>query len=240
MKPMTPATICVFARPPVPGRTKARLAAEIGPEAAAAIAGALLADTLAAIRAVPGVQVVLSVTEPFFDGRGPQRAYGARPASARADEATAYIPQWVQPEGGLGERLEWTLHRALEQSACALAVGADTPALTPAMVRQALLRLEDCDAVLGPADDGGFYLLGVKACPTGLLHGIRWSDPATRDDTLARLQAAKLSCGFGVPWFDLDTAADLRRAAALLEADTAPAPHLAAELRRLGLGVTLS
>ncbi len=218
----TRATICIFARPPLPGRTKARLAAELGPEAAAAIARALLADTLAAARAVPDARVVLSVTEPF------------------QGESGLDLEQWVQPSGGLGKRVEWTLRRALRVSPIALALGADTPGLAPSMLKQALRLLETHDAMVGPAADGGFYLLGVKACPGGLLDGIRWSGRTTCSDTVARLQDASLSCGFGVPWFDLDTAADLKRAAALLREDAIAAPHLAAELRRLDLSSAAS
>lgn len=212
---MTSATLCIFARPPVAGHTKSRLAADLGSEAAAAVAQALLADTVAAARAVPGAQVVLSVTQAF--DFGPARG----------------LELWVQPRGDLGSRLEWTLRRALRRSPWAVALGADTPGLSAKMLESTLSVLEERDAVLGPADDGGFYLLGLRACPNGLLAGIRWSHPQTLSDTEARLRTAGMGLGYTSPWFDLDTVDDLRRARALLETGSATGPHLAAAVESL-------
>lgn len=226
---MKPATICIFARPPVPGRTKARLAAAIGSDSAAKLAAAMLADAVAAVRGlakqrevrrvVPrlsinedgALQLVLSVSEPFPFVGGP--------------------PQWRQPDGDLGARVEWTMRRALTQSACALAVGADTPGLSASMLDASLAVLDGHDSVLGAAEDGGFYLLGLKRCPEGVFSNIRWSHRQTLDDTVHRLRAAGLSVGFATPWFDLDTIADLDRARTLIEAGLINAPHLASVLK---------
>lgn len=174
---------------------------------AAELARAMLQDTIAVARSVIGAELVLSVTE----------AFAFEPAD---------VCQWVQPEGDLGARLEQTLQRALEMAPCALAVGADSPGMSSAMLDEALALLNSHTAVFGAADDGGFYSLGLRSCPTGLLAGIRWSHPETLNDAVAGVQAAGMNVGFGPRWFDLDTASDLRRVCRLLDTGAIMAPNV--------------
>jgi len=200
-------TICIFAKPPRPGEAKTRLVPAIGALHAARVAGALLEDMIEAAFQVPQAQVVVSATEPFaLPGRS--------------------LPLWPQPEGDLGTRIEHTVRKALLESRGAIAVGADTPGITAAILQNAIHRLKSRDAVLGPTDDGGYYLLGLRRCPRHLLRDIRWSHSATLADTLARFQQFGMGHSLLPRWFDLDTPEDLARVRSLLAAGEIAAPHL--------------
>lgn len=177
------------------------------------VAEALLADTVSAATQVDHAEVILSTPELFGHG---QR-----------------LPMWLQPEGDLGLRVERTLQRALSTSDCAIAVGADTPCLTTAMLEQAIERLNRTDAVIGPAADGGYYLLGLRRCPEGLLKNIRWSSRETLRDTLQQLESFNLDYSTVPKWFDLDTVDDLQRARALMRSGVFVGSHLALALDAL-------
>ena len=134
---------------------------------------------------------------------------------------------WPQGEGDLGARLERILRRALKESAHAVAIGTDSPGLPLALLEEARSALEAHDAVVGPADDGGFYLLGLNRCPEGLLAGLPWSAENTRARTLSRLEERGLTVQLLAPWFDVDVAADLERLRSLLAEGAIRAPATA-------------
>lgn len=213
---MHEATICIFAKPPRAGETKTRLAPAIGADNAARVAQALVEDAIDTALRVPRANVVLSVTE-FF----------ALPGQS--------LPIWPQPEGDLGVRIEHTLRQALLESRCAIAVGADTPGLTPALLDEAIRQLDSHDAVLGPAHDGGYYLLGLRRCPPALLKNIRWSHQSTLDDTVARFQQSGIQYSLLAKSLDLDTPEDLTQMRYMLSAQVITAPHLRSVLQSIGL-----
>ena len=209
-------TVCIFAKAPRAGAVKTRLAATIGAEAAAALARAFLQDALALALRLTSARVVLVLA-------GDPASLPALPAG---------VDLWPQGDGDLGARLERNLRRALAESPRALAIGTDSPGLPPAMLEDAVSSLAAHDAVVGPADDGGFYLLGLRACPRGLLAGLPWSAADTRERTLARLQERALSVDLLAPWFDVDVAADLERLRGLLRDGVIRAPATARLLAR--------
>jgi rSAM/selenodomain-associated transferase 1 len=211
------ATVCVFAKPPRPGLVKTRLAATVGDTQAAALARAFYEDTWSAATSLPWANAVLAATEPSA-----KEWAGARRAAV-----------WPQGTGDLGDRLERALRRALHHTPVALAIGTDTPGLPPALFSQARSALRDADAVLGPCDDGGFYLLGLRRCPRGLLRGLPWSAPETFLQTLSRLRERGLRTAVIAPWFDVDRPADLARLHALIARGELQAPATA---RTLGPG----
>ncbi len=118
---------------------------------------------------------------------------------------------WLQPSGDLGARIESILRRGLETAPAAIALGADSPALTADLLREAMDALRSGDAVLGPSRDGGFYLLGLRHCPTGLLAGIRWSSEHTFREAEARMDAHGMRISHLATLMDVDTAADLQQ-----------------------------
>ena len=198
---MTDATLCIFAKPPVAGAAKTRLAAEIGAQRASALARAFLCDTCAAARALTWARPVLATT-------------GELEPALRTE---LDLPVWPQGDGDLGARMERVLARALTEAPFAIAVGADSPGLPPRFLEAARAALATADAVIGPADDGGFYLLGLRRCPSGLLADLPWSAPDTCARTVERLRAHGLTVSELAPWFDVDRADDLARLHDLLD-----------------------
>ncbi len=211
------ATLCVFAKPPRPGQVKTRLAAAIGEAQAAALARAFFVDTWSAATSLPWARTVLATTDPA------------------ADEWVGMVsaPVWSQGKGDLVDRLERVLRRALQETPAALAIGTDTPGLPPLLLSHARKALRSADAVLGPCEDGGFYLLGLRSCPEGLLRDLPWSAPETFRRTLARLRERGLSTAVISPWFDVDWPEDLELLRSLIARGELQAPHSARAIEAL-------
>ncbi|GJF21379.1 glycosyl transferase [Streptomyces sp. HO565] len=187
-------TLLVIAKEPRPGRVKTRLTPPFTPAQAAALAEAALADTLRAVAATPARRRVL-----VLDGiPGPWLPAGFD-----------VVPQCA---GGLDERL------ADAFAGCAgpaLLVGMDTPQVTPELLT---VDFSGCDAYFGPAEDGGFWALGLARPDPGLLRGVPMSTAVTGAVQRERLLSAGLRVRDLPPLRDVDTAADARAVAAL-------APH---------------
>jgi rSAM/selenodomain-associated transferase 1 len=210
--------VAVFAKPPRPGEVKTRLGAVLGHDAAARLAQAFFEDTWRDLQGVAEVRRVIAST---------------------TDEPEAFgvtsVELWLQGEGDLGARIERIAARALEQAPWFIALGADSPGLPHARLEAARAALVRHDAVLGPAQDGGYYLLGLKKIVPGLFTNLPWSTPTTLEATRARL----LERGFSVAkigqWFDVDEASDLERLRSELANGTLHAPRTAEALATLPL-----
>jgi rSAM/selenodomain-associated transferase 1 len=201
--------LAVIAKEPVAGTAKTRLAPALGAAGAARAAAAMLADTLAAVRAA---------------GAAPWLCF--TPAAARARLARLAPGFGLLPQRGadLGERLAACLHDLLAAGAGRVAiVGADTPQLPPASCRRAFALLADVDVVLGPALDGGYYLVAAKASRPELFAGVPMGTELVFEATLARAAGAGLTVGLLPPLRDLDRVEDLRAALDGGELDRAPA-----------------
>jgi rSAM/selenodomain-associated transferase 1 len=203
--------LCIFAKPPRPGAVKTRLAPEVGSEGAAALARAFSRDTWSAVCLLPWARPVLATTD----------------AEARDWDFTRRAEIWLQGDGDLGERLERVLQRALRLAPFAIGIGIDTPGLPHPLLEQARESLRDSDAVLGPCEDGGFYLMGLRRCPPGLLRNLSWSARDTFIQTLARLRNWGFQTKVLPPWFDVDRPSDLRRLQFLLSRGVISAPQTA-------------
>lgn len=201
-------TICVFAKAPVPGQVKTRLAASVGEPFAALLARAFLEDTWSAVQRLDWAERVLATTSAAPEDFG----------------FLGEVEPWLQGEGDLGARLEHIARRALEASERVLMIGADSPGLPVRFLEQARDALAEADAVLGPADDGGFYLVGLRRCPRGLFEELPWSAPTTCAATRARLASHDLTVALLSPWFDVDTPLDLARLRGLLAQGQVHAP----------------
>ncbi len=187
--------VAVFAKPPVAGTSKTRLGRVVGHDLAAAFARALLLDSVERWR-TSGRTVVLATTNP------------------RADHGLGEpLPAVDQGSGDLGARIERVLRQCLTDHPWAMAVGADAPAVPEAAVHATFAALDDGRTVLGPSDDGGFWVLGLSRCEEGLLDGLPWSDPATHARTRERLVAAGHDPVDVPGTWDVDRANDLSRLA---------------------------
>ena len=115
-----------------------------------------------------------------------------------------------QGQGSLGDRMG-RVFRTLPPGP-ALIIGADIPSIKPSNIEDGFRRLGANDAVLGPSDDGGYWMIGLsrgaQATPRGLFHGVRWSTGNAMSDTVTSL--APLRVGFGATLHDVDHPEDLR------------------------------
>ncbi len=184
--------LLVFAKAPVPGRVKTRLAVDVGFVEAASIYRALGQAVLEKVRGGPHRTVV------FFDppeGRKDMEAWLGK-------DDLEFVPQ---APGNLGVRLEASFRWAFGWADQVVVVGTDTPDVDGTVVLEAFRRLEGSDLVLGPSEDGGYYLLGLKAPAPDLFAGIPWSTGAVLEETRARAHALGLS-GSTLPILtDVDT-----------------------------------
>ncbi len=210
--------VCVFAKPPRAGLVKTRLAAALGAPGAAALARALFDDTWRLACSLEWADAVLATTD----------------VAAPEWETIGSAMIWPQVCGDLGLRLEEILRSGLAAHRFAIAIGTDAPGLPRALLDAARDAVQTLDAVLGPAEDGGFYLLGVRACPPGLLAGIPWSAPDTCERTLARFRERGLRTAMLPSWFDVDRPEDLQRLASLLASDGIDAPATRRLMAELG------
>lgn len=191
---MKDTTLCVFAKPPTPGKVKTRLLGSYPAPMVTDLARAFLADTWATVSSLPWAMALIASTEDFDSGLNPKPTI------------------WLQGEGDLGDRLMKILNRGLSQTPLAMAVGADSPGIPVGHLHQAhRLMLDGADAVLGPSEDGGFYLLAVRDCPAGLLSGLPWSQSTTCEQTQKRLRSLGKKVALAPPWFDVDRPEDLER-----------------------------
>lgn len=190
---MSTGVTALFAKPPVAGQAKTRLLPALGAEKTERVAQALLQQTWQTVRAA-GTSAVVASTQPSAAALG-------------LPDATV----WLQGEGDLGERMERVLRRCCEQSGQGVIVGADCPALSTATLQRAHAVLREVDAVLVPAEDGGFGLIGLSRVPEGLLHGLQWSTDHALRDTVQRLTERGLTVRLLGRTFDIDTPGDLAR-----------------------------
>ncbi len=181
--------VLVMAKAPVPGRVKTRLCPPCTHEQAAHVAAAALADTVDAIDAAPVTHRTL-----VLSGHWPVPA-GWSVASQRGY--------------GLGERLVHAYADTALPGIATVLVGMDTPQLAPAHVAAVGAALRETDAVLGPADDGGWWVLGLHdPADAVVLASVPMSSPHTGQHTEAALRARGLSVARTATLTDVDTAAD--------------------------------
>lgn len=193
-------TLICFAREPVPGQVKTRLIPALGPQGAARLYRTLLGVALEAAAAVPGVH-----RELWCCGAAPGGGVCAELAG-RYDLRLRH-----QPAGDLGQRMEAALTESLTHGHCAVLIGSDCPEYAPAYLAAAFTALESTDAVLGPAADGGYVLIGVRRLAPELFIDIPWSTGLV----LARTRAALR--GLGWSWAELPTLRDLDEPKDLLD-----------------------
>jgi uncharacterized protein len=209
-------SLLVVAKRPAAGQTKTRLCPPLTGEAAAALYACFLRDTLDVMRQVPNV------------GRGIVYL-----PEAALDYFSALAPDMqlsLQQGNGLGERLDHLLTATLEAGASqAVVMDSDSPTLPADYLVQAFAALSGPnDVVLGPCEDGGYYLIGLKRPQSRLLRDVQMSTPYVVRDTLALAGQLGLKVALLPSWYDVDTVAELER----LRAELRDAPPHAARYTR--------
>ncbi|MEO6744702.1 MAG: TIGR04282 family arsenosugar biosynthesis glycosyltransferase [Caldimonas sp.] len=205
----TSCAVIVFAKAPVAGTVKTRLAGALGAAGAARLAARMLeATTACALEAAVGPVEVCCA---------PDRSHPAFTALASA--STVVLTE--QGEGDLGQRMHRALERALASVPFAIVIGTDAPQLDAGYLREAAAALGHHDAVIGPAVDGGYALIGLRrSAPPTLFDGIDWSTSRVLAQTRERLGRLGLRWAEFAPLHDIDEPADLRH----LPAGWAPLP----------------
>jgi uncharacterized protein len=181
--------IVLFAKQPVPGRVKTRLIPALGPEGAARLAAEMLGRAVDEALAT-GLKVELCGdpdAAAWHDGRAVPTAQGA---------------------GGLGERLARAAERVLMEEPILL-IGADCPSLDSRRLAAAAEALATHDAVIHPALDGGYVLLGLRRFDPSLFEGIAWSTGSVCAQTLGRLAALGWRIDVRETLADVDEPSDL-------------------------------
>lgn len=191
--------LLVFVRAPELGRIKTRLAASIGDRAALRVYKRLAEHTLAEARALAAEGVEVRIH--YAPGDAGSAVHGW------LGEGPVYLPQ---AEGDLGMRMRDAFARAFADGADRVViVGSDLPEISAVLLRRAFDLLDACPAVIGPARDGGYYLLGMTGMIGGVFEGIAWSTPGVLAATLDRLRAARVEPAMLETLADVDTVEDL-------------------------------
>jgi rSAM/selenodomain-associated transferase 1 len=191
------ARIVVMARAPTPGQVKTRLAQAIGEAAAAALAQRMLSRTLETARLAAVGALELCVTPDAGDP-------ALRAAAGRVDACLS-----EQGDGDLGQRMARIAQRVLAAGQQPVIVGTDCPSLAPQHLKQAARALRAHDAVLQPAFDGGYVLIGLRGFHPRLFEAVPWSTAAVMATTRARLRELAWSWWEAETLHDIDSAADL-------------------------------
>jgi rSAM/selenodomain-associated transferase 2/rSAM/selenodomain-associated transferase 1 len=200
--PSPSATLKIFAKAPLPGLVKTRLAASIGADAAAAIYRDLVLRTLATAAAARRAGVVGDI-ELWV-------APETEPGQLAGWAAQLEISLHRQLGADLGERMRHALRDSLAAGRCALLIGSDVPGFDVVYLAEAAAALQTHDAVVGPSEDGGYVLIGL-ARDVDAFADVAWSTPEVMAQTRTRLALA------GATWkelprlWDVDTAEDLAR-----------------------------
>lgn len=193
--------LAVVAKVPAPGEVKTRLCPPLVATEAAALARCFLLDRVEQLAAVPGGDPLVAFTP-----------------REREDELRSLLPAGVRlvAQNGidLGTRLDRLLTDLLAEGYVgAIAVDADSPTLPTAFLHRACRSLlgGPTDVVVGPCEDGGYYLIGLRAPAPALFRDIPWSTPSVLEETVARARWLGLRLTLLPRWFDIDRGEDLAR-----------------------------
>ncbi len=192
--------LILFTRYPEPGRTKTRLISALGAQGAAALQRQMSEEMVARMAQFASQYPVI-----------PEIRYADGDQQTMEAWLACDIPCVAQGEGDLGLRLHRAFVQAFVQGARRVVIiGADCPDLGLAIFAQAFAALDKNDLVLGPAIDGGYYLIGLKQPAPALFTEIPWGSGAVLAATLKQAQALKLSTHLLEPLADVDRPEDLR------------------------------
>jgi len=197
----------VFVRNPVTGGVKTRLVPPLTAEAARSLYAAFLRDLFARL---PQAKVRPTI---FYSGE-------------RSEDLTGLVPEpWplvAQRGADLGARMaEAFAHLLTEPGSRAVLIGSDSPDLPISHLKRAFQKLKHRDVVLGPAVDGGYYLIGLRAGAPRLFEGIVWGSSSVFASTVERIRSEGLSLGLLPAWYDVDDAASLEFLRAMCAARSA-------------------
>lgn len=196
---MTRQRLVIFTRFPEPHKAKTRLIPALGPEGAAQLHGELTRHTLARVRELAeGFPVSVEVRFEGGDAEKMAITFGDR------------FPYRPQGTGDLGCRMDRAFAEAFREGAeRTVIIGTDCPEVTPELIRESFERLATCELVLGPANDGGYYLIGLRRPAPQLFTDISWGSQRVLEETLRRANGLFLEVSLLTTLSDVDRPEDL-------------------------------
>jgi rSAM/selenodomain-associated transferase 1 len=216
--------LAIMAKAPRPGQVKTRLCPPLDPMEAAGLARAFLLDRIEQVR-----------------GLAARRAIAYAPGDARGvfEDVAPDFELFAQQGDDLGARMAAAIDHVLTGGAGAarpvsghaatgaVLVGTDSPTVPRQLLADAMryVATGDVDLVLGPSEDGGYYLIGLRLPRPELFVDMAWSTPAVLPETLRRAEALGLRTAMLPAWFDVDTGADLERLERELATSPGPGPR---------------
>lgn len=226
--------LVIFAKAPIVGQVKTRLCPPLSLAEAAELYHCFLLDTVTRAISLPQAQVYLAFTPPDGEGEALLRALLPYPLH--------YMPQRGD---SLGEREANVFTDVLQAGfSRVVLIGGDIPTLPRAHLQEAFSLLADAqhDVVLGPSTDGGYYLIGARACHPELFENITWSTSAVLAETRAQARRAGLRVVQVPAWYDVDSEEDMIQLVKELASSTSSerAPMTREFLVRRGLIARLS
>lgn len=202
--PPPPNRLLLFARLPELGKVKTRLARDLGPERTLAVYESMLHAVLESVgpsSAETEIECLWPPT-PSANGELLRRAFGERACA-------------MQTGATLGDRLSMAFSERFffHRTDRIVAIGADDPLLPRTLIDHAFALLDSCEYVVGPAEDGGYYLFGCRAASFDpvVFQGIEWGTSTVLAETIRRIARTGRSMALLPERFDIDTAADLER-----------------------------
>lgn len=190
----------IFVKQPIAGKVKTRLAAKLGDQAAADIYESFVRHIVHKVSPLDAVKTL---------------AYVADETPAETEHYFSQIAGqsfelWPQPNGDLGHRMTDFFRSQFDSGATRVVlIGSDSPTLPADYLEQAFGLLESKRVVIGPAMDGGYYLVGMNRFTPEMFTDIEWSSNAVLKQTVERLQSINATLGVLPPWYDIDTIDDL-------------------------------
>jgi rSAM/selenodomain-associated transferase 1 len=200
--------LLIFSKVPLAGRVKTRLVPPLSHLEAAALSGAFLLDALESWSALPGIDLWLYVAGADEDPSMLERSVPSLFRSPLAERITIRM----QSGEDLGERLHAAFEEAFGDGCTrACAIGSDHPTLPPGYIDDAFVLLSSHDLAIGPADDGGYYLLGLRELHRELLLDLPYSSPALFERVMAAAGQGDLLAAVLPLWYDVDDERSLAR-----------------------------
>ncbi|HSZ61767.1 MAG TPA: TIGR04282 family arsenosugar biosynthesis glycosyltransferase [Terriglobales bacterium] len=213
--------LVVMAKAPRPGAVKTRLTSSLSPESVTAFYCCLLHDTLALARSLSDVELAIMCPASDVNELAKLAGDGARAVAQKGEglaaALTSVFAHFAKP-GGRG----------------VVAFNSDSPHLPASVLRSAFDTLAAHDLVVGPTEDGGYYLVGAKAAHPRLFDSDGMGTASALEALLARARGLQLSVGFTDPFYDIDVEGDLTRLASELHLAPDRAPRTAAWLKEWG------
>jgi len=221
---MPDTALVIMARYPEPGKTKTRLARTIGDDEAVRLYRAFLAD-LAKKFANQKYELHWTYTPAGVD----YKAFVANLVPSFGQSVCCFPQRGADLGTRLHHAFRWSYKRQFQYT---IVIGSDSPHISQDSIAHARNALDEADVVLGPADDGGYYLIAMRQ-PHDVFSGIPMSTNVVTQMTIASAQRQGLKVQLIQPLFDVDELPDLIRLAQLLEVDSSLAPITAAHLATL-------